>query len=137
MRCVERPFRPGAKGVEQVLGPLEAAIMERLWATGAQSMGDLHAFFEKRSGLAYTTIHSELSRLIKKKLITKRGSYGEATYAARILRERFVSDLVRNVLRGLLDAHGPVAVHGFVDLVADDEHARAELERRLKARDES
>ncbi len=133
---MERPFRPGAKGVEQVLGPLEAAIMERLWATGSQSMSELHTFFEERSGLAYTTIHSELSRLIKKKLITKRGSYADATYAARIPRERFVSDLVRNVLKGLLDAHGPVAVHGFVDLVADDERARAELERRLKARED-
>ena len=100
-------------------------------------MGELHTFFDERSGLAYTTIHSELSRLIKKRLITKRGSYADATYTARIPRERFVSDLVRNVLKGLLDAHGPVAVHGFVDLVADDEHARAELERRLKARDDS
>ncbi|GAC1453159.1 MAG: hypothetical protein PVSMB8_12230 [Vulcanimicrobiaceae bacterium] len=81
-------------------------------------------------------MHSELSRLVKKKLIVKRGTYADATYAARLSRERFVDDLVRDVLKGLLDAHGPIAVHGFVDLVAEDDEARATLERRLRARDE-
>ncbi|GAC1306348.1 MAG: hypothetical protein NVSMB19_18420 [Vulcanimicrobiaceae bacterium] len=132
---MNRPFRPGAKGVEQVLGPLEAAIMERLWALGAQSVGDLHGYFYERSGLAYTTVYSELSRLVKKKLIVKRGAYADATYAARLPRERFVGDLVRSVLKGLLDAHGPIAVHGFVDLVARDDGARAALTQRLEARD--
>ncbi|GAC1399621.1 MAG: hypothetical protein NVS4B5_22030 [Vulcanimicrobiaceae bacterium] len=133
---MQRPFRPKARGIEQVLGSLEAAIMERLWARGAQSMSELHAHFLERSGLAYTTVHSELSRLVKKKLIVKRGTYADATYAARLSRERFVDDLVRDVLKGLLDAHGPIAVHGFVDLVAEDDEARATLERRLRARDE-
>lgn len=108
--------------------------MERLWAQGAQSMGELHAYLFERSGLAYTTVHSELSRLIKKKLVVKRGAYADATYAARLTRELFVNDLVRDVLKGLLDAHGPIAVHGFVDLVSDDEDARATLERRLRDR---
>ena len=111
--------------------------MERLWAAGSQSMGELHAFFERRSGHAYTTIHTELAKLVRKKLVTKRGTYGEAAYAARIPRERFVAELVRNVLKGLLDEHGPVAVHGFVDLVADDDDSRAALERRLRERDGS
>jgi len=128
---VDRSFRPGARGVEQVLGSLEAAIMERLWETEAQSVGELHAYFSERSGLAYTTIYSELARMIKKRLIVKRGAYGEATYAARLPRERFVRELVRDVLKGLLDAHGPIAIHGFVDLVASDEDAQAALERRL------
>lgn len=99
-------------------------------------MGELHGYLLERSGLAYTTVHSELSRLIKKKLVVKRGTYAEATYSARLSRERFVSELVRDVLKGLLDAHGPIAVHGFVDLVADDEEARATLERRLRDRDD-
>jgi len=131
----DRPFRPDAKGLEQVLGPLEAAIMEHLWAKGPQAIADVHRALGGSSGIAYTTVHTELSRLIKKKLVVKRGSYADATYAAKVARERFVDDVVRNVLRGLLEAHGPIAVHGFVDLIAGDDEARAALERRLEARD--
>lgn len=131
----DRPFRPDAKGIEQVLGPLEASIMEHLWAKGPQAIADVHRALGGSAGLAYTTVHTELSRLVKKKLVVKRGSYADATYAAKVARERFVGDVVRSVLRGLLDAHGPVAVHGFVDLIADDHEARATVERRLEARD--
>jgi len=128
----DRPFRPGAKGIEQVLGSLEAVIMERLWKTGPQSIGELHETLGRTTSIAYTTVHTELARLVKKKLVVKRGRYAEATYAARVPREAFVNDLVRNVLRGLLDAHGRIAVHGFVDLIAEDDEARAALERRLQ-----
>jgi predicted transcriptional regulator len=128
----DRPFRPGAKGIEQVLGSLEAVIMEHLWKTGSQSIGELHETLGRKTSIAYTTVHTELARLVKKKLVVKRGRYAEATYAARVPRETFVNDLVRNVLRGLLDAHGPIAVHGFVDLIAEDDEARAALERRLQ-----
>ena len=130
---MDGPFRPRAKGVEQVLGSLETVIMERLWDTGPQSIGELHERLGRTTSIAYTTVHTELSRLVKKKLVVKRGRYGDATYAARLSRETFVNALVRNVLRGLLDAHGPVAVHGFVDLIAEDDEARAALERRLEA----
>jgi len=99
---------------------------------GPQSIGELHETLGSTTAIAYTTVHTELARLVKKKLVVKRGRYAEATYAARVPRETFVNDLVRNVLRGLLDAHGPIAVHGFVDLIAEDDEARAALERRLQ-----
>jgi len=130
----DRPFRPDAKGIEQVLGPLEASIMEHLWAKGPQAIADLHRALGGSSQIAYTTVHTELSRLAKKKLVVKSGSYGEALYATKVSREQFVGEVVRNVLRGLLDAHGPIAVHGFVDLISDNDDARTELERRLQAR---
>lgn len=130
-----RPFRPDAKGIEQVLGPLEAAIMEHFWAKGPQALAEVHQALAGSRGIAYTTVHTELSRLIKKNLVVKRGSYADATYAAKVPRETFVDDVVRSVLRGLLDAHGPVAVHGFLDIIRDDDEARTTLERRLRARD--
>ncbi len=108
--------------------------MEHLWAKGPQAIVELHQCLGGVSSIAYTTVHTELSRLIKKHLVVKRGSYAEATYTAKVPREQFVGDVVRDVLRGLLDAHGPVAVHGFVDLVASDDDARALLEQGLKAR---
>ena len=130
-----RPFRPDAKGIEQVLGPLEASIMEYLWAKGPQPLAGVHQALGGAGGIAYTTVHTELARLIKKNLVIKRGAYADAMYAAKVARETFVGDVVRSVLRGLLDAHGPGAVHGFVDLIGDDDEARATLERRLRARD--
>ncbi len=131
----DRSFRPGAKGIEQVLGPLEASIMEHLWAKGPQALAAVHQALGGTRNIAYTTVHTELARLIKKNLVIKSGAYAEAMYAAKVPRETFVGDVVRSVLRGLLDAHGPVAVHGFVDLIDDNDEARATLQLRLRARD--
>jgi len=58
------------------LGSRQAAILEYLWASGPQSVADLHRGLSAIDGVAYTTIFTELSRMLKKGLVAKGNASG-------------------------------------------------------------
>ena len=121
----------------KALGTRQASILEYLWAHGPQSVSELHRGLSEREDLAYTTVFTELSRMLKKGLVAKGnegGSHLDMRYRAALSREGVVSSVVAQTLRGLISAHGPAAVHGFVDAVAHDPSALEELRRLLNAR---
>ncbi|MBC5810885.1 MAG: BlaI/MecI/CopY family transcriptional regulator [Candidatus Eremiobacteraeota bacterium] len=107
--------------------------MEYLWENGPQRPGDLHAALSSVDGVAYTTIHTELTRLVKKGFLRK-STRGDPRYAVVLSRENFTHAAVQSVLLGLMESHRAAAIHGFADLVSGDELAREELERALKER---
>jgi predicted transcriptional regulator len=120
----------------KALGTRQASMLEYLWAHGPQSVSELHRGLSEREDLAYTTVFTELSRMLKKRLVAKSndgGSHLDMRYRAAMTREDVVSSIVAQTLGGLISAHGPAAVHGFVDAIADDQGALEEL-RRLLAR---
>lgn len=121
----------------KALGSRQASILEFLWAKGPQSVADLHRGLTEREDLAYTTVFTELSRMLKKGLVAKGnegGSHLDMRYRAAVTREGVVSSIVAQTLGGLISAHGPAAVHGFVDAVAGDPAALDELRRILNDR---
>ncbi|MDQ6943313.1 MAG: BlaI/MecI/CopY family transcriptional regulator [Candidatus Eremiobacteraeota bacterium] len=121
----------------KALGTRQASILEYLWAHGPQSVSELHRGLSEREDLAYTTVFTELSRMLKKRLVAKGndgGSHLDMRYRAAVSREDIVSMIVAQTLGGLISAHGPAAVHGFVDAVAHDPSALEELRRLLNAR---
>ncbi len=121
----------------RVLGTRQASILEYLWAHGPRSVSELHRGLSEREDLAYTTVFTELSRMLKKGLVAKGndgGSHLDMRYRAAITREGVVSSIVAQTLGGLISAHGPAAVHGFVDAVAHDPDALEELRRLLDRR---
>jgi predicted transcriptional regulator len=118
----------------KALGTRQASVLEYLWAHGPQSVADLHRGLSEREDLAYTTVFTELSRMLKKGLVAKGnegGSHLDMRYRAAITREGVVATIVAQTLGGLISAHGPAAVHGFVDAVANDPGALDELRRLL------
>ncbi|MBC5824404.1 MAG: BlaI/MecI/CopY family transcriptional regulator [Candidatus Eremiobacteraeota bacterium] len=121
-------------GVEQVLGPLQAAIMECLWQHGPQSPVELHKLLGKKQEIAYTTVFTELSRLSKKGAVRKQVRSSQTRYEATASKETFITSMVNKVLGGLIDAHGAAAIHGFVDIVADDARALDQLSRLVRAK---
>jgi len=121
----------------KALGTRQVSILEYLWAHGPQSVSELHRGLSVREDLAYTTVFTELSRMLKKGLVAKGnegGSHLDMRYRAALSREGVVSSVVAQTLRGLISAHGPAAVHGFVDAVAQDPSALEELRRLLNVR---
>ena len=121
----------------KALGTRQASILEYLWAHGPQSVSELHRGLSEREDLAYTTVFTELSRMLKKGLVAKGnegGSHLDMRYRAALSREGVVSSVVAQTLGALISAHGPAAVHGFVDAVAHDPSALEELRRLLNAR---
>jgi predicted transcriptional regulator len=121
----------------KVLGSRQASILEYLWLEGPQSVSGLHRALADVDGVAYTTVFTELSRMLKKGLVAKSsggGSHLDMKYRAAVTREDVVSAVVAQTLGGLIDAHGAAAIHGFVDAVAGDPRALAELRRALDDR---
>ena len=117
-----------------VLGTRQASILEHLWKSGPQSPTQLHRSIVEVDDIAYTTVFTELSRMLKKGLVSKStdgGSHFDTKYRAAVTREGVVSATVSKTLGALIDAHGSAAVHGFVDAVGDDPEALAELRRAL------
>lgn len=121
----------------KAIGTRQASILEYLWAHGAQSVAELHRGLSEREDLAYTTVFTELSRMLKKGLVAKSnegGSHLDTRYRAAVTREGVISGIVSQTLGGLISAHGPAAVHGFVDAVSNDPRALDELRRLLDDR---
>jgi predicted transcriptional regulator len=122
----ERPCR------RPILGALERAVLERLWAGGAADVKAVHRDVGVPRGISPNTVHSALERLVRKRLAarSKRGRAFE--YAAAVSRH----DFVRDELSALLAAAEPsLLAAAFVDLTvrAGDERL-AELEALLRER---
>ena len=108
------------------LGPRQLAIMERLWTNGSQTPVDLHRTIAAGEPVAYTTIFTELSRLVHKGFVHKVGSeHKSVVYRAVFTREEWVAKTVSSVLGDLMESHGSAAIHGFVELVARGENLDA------------
>lgn len=106
--------------------------MTCLWSQGPLAAAEVHEFLSREEDLAYTTIHTELSRLLEKGLVRKRGRNLETKYAAAMSKDEFLQETVRQTLSDLIGAHGASAVHGFVDVVSQDPGALAELQRAME-----
>ncbi len=131
---MSRAFRPLERGLQQTFGRRESKIMELLWKYGPQSPAELHAALHTVETVAYTTVYTELSRLVKKGFVQKSGRNLDARYQATLPRDKFVQMMVTEVLQGLIGAHGAAAIHGFVDLLADDEAALDQLRKVLHSK---
>ena len=116
------------------LGPLQAAVMEALWIHGPLSAVELQESLVEQQDWAYTTIHTELSRLLKKGLVAKRGVNRDTRYATAMTRDEYLRATVRQTLSDLIGAHGAAAIHGFVELVENDDAAIEELRRAVRRR---
>ena len=108
--------------------------MACLWGEGPLSAAEVHQALSQDEDLAYTTVHTELSRLLDKGLVQKRGRNLETKYTAAMTRDEFLQQTVRQTLSDLIGTHGAAAVHGFVDVVSQDERALAELRRAMERR---
>lgn len=93
--------------------------MEELWKRPLTPV-ELHRAVSSAEPVAYTTIFTELSRLVAKGVVRKRGSeHKSVVYETVFTREQWVAKTVSNLLGDLMHAHGSAAIHGFVELVAD------------------
>lgn len=127
-------------GLGDVLGSRQASILEYLWKAGPLSVTAVHKGLSSKEKVAYTTIFTELNRMLSKGLVEKIGTGGshlDVRYGPAVTREEVVSAAVSQTLGSLISAHGSAAVHGFVDAVSYDPEALDELRRLLRRRSRS
>jgi BlaI family transcriptional regulator, penicillinase repressor len=98
MKRIFQPFRSSSGQ----LGPLEARMLDALWARGSATVREL--LEDSCPNLAYTTVMTTLDRLFKKGLLTRIEEGRAFRYAPQFSREELHREAAGHAFRQLLDA---------------------------------
>ena len=129
-------YRPGERGSAASFGPLEAEVMDSVWAAGKPvTVGDVvDARGRRKPMLAYSTIKAVLTNLVDKGYLAKRLIGRANSFVAKQSKEEFERDVVGGVVDSLLrDYRNPLLSH-LADELADDPKSIAEFERLVAER---
>lgn len=127
---------PRKRGLERVLGGLEAEIMELLWEESPATVRDVHEKLQETRSVAYTTVMTVMSRLANKGLLKRKKQSYAYLYQPVHSRGEFSSSIVGSVLNGLIRDFGSPVVQQFLERVEEDEALMEELERQVRRRAE-
>ena len=131
-QSIRRLRRIGSE--EKFLGPLEAAVMERLWKRGSATVRDVVEDLGRTRALAYTTVMTIMTRLHAKGLLERDRDGKTYVYRPAFTREEHRERLSRDLVRGLVDEFGEVALaHFAAELDGVDAGHRAALRKIAKA----
>jgi predicted transcriptional regulator len=123
-----RRIRRAAEG--NLLGPLEGAVMDRVWKQGPLTVRDIVDDLGRTRGLAYTTVMTVMVRLHAKGLLERERNGKTYLYRATFTRDEHRVHLSRNLARGLVSQFGDAALVAFsAELDEVDAEHRAALRR--------
>jgi predicted transcriptional regulator len=114
-----------------LFGPLEAEVMDALWATDEPMSvrSVLDALNDRRrQPLAYTTVMTVMTRLAEKQVLRRTASGRAFVYEPRVSNEAAAA------VRGVVRDFGSAAVAQFVEEARADPALLERLERVLKDR---
>lgn len=127
-----RRIRRAADG--NLLGPLENAVMDRVWKSGPVTVRDIVDEVGRSRGLAYTTVMTVMVRLHAKGLLQRKRDGKTYVYRAAFTREEHRARISRDLAHGLVSQFGDAALVAFsAELDGVDTQHRAAL-RRLATR---
>jgi predicted transcriptional regulator len=115
-------------GINKVLGPLEAEVMNVLWTAGAPlTVRDVLERINRgrRASLAYTTVMTVMARLAEKEILRRELDGRGYRYRAALPDAAAIA--VRDVVRDF----GEAAMAQFVDAARADPKLRRRLERLM------
>lgn len=127
-----RGFKPGARGAGHVLGALESAVMEVLWAGSGQTVNEVEELLRLKRGIAHTTVSTTLDRMYRKGYLTRDKQAKAFVYEPRYTREEFERMLAQEVLGALMGHFTEPALSTFVDLIGEDPGALDQLEAKIR-----
>jgi predicted transcriptional regulator len=133
-RIALRGFKPGARGTAHVLGELESAVMETLWAQSHQTVNEVEERLRNKREIAHTTVLTTLDRMHRKGYLTREKQAKAFVYAPRYTRDEFERMLAQEVLGALIGHFTEPALSTFVDLVSDEPGALDQLEEKIRAK---
>lgn len=131
-----RGFRPAGRGIKQVLGHLEAEVMQALWKQPGQTVLEVEEKLRRKREIAHTTVLTTLDRMHRKGYLTRERQGKAFVYAPRYSREEFERKLAQEVLSGLLGGLGEPVLSTFVELIGEDDGKLDRLEALIKERRE-
>ena len=127
-----RGFKPGARGAGRVLGELESAVMEALWANPEQTVNEVEERLLQKREIAHTTVLTTLDRMYRKGYLTREKQSKAFVYSPQYTRSEFERTLAQEVLGALIGHSAETAVSTFVDLIGNDPSALNQLEAKIQ-----
>lgn len=124
-----------AKKVKNLnLGQLEAEIMEIMWDLKKASVREVLKKLRRKRKIAYTTVMTVMSRLFEKDILKRKlNDSGAYIYTPTQDKQSFLTTASKNVINGLIEDFGEVAVAQFIDIVENtDAKNLEELRKKLK-----
>lgn len=129
-----RNFRLDARGLERVLGDLEAAIMESLWERPVPAtIREVTEHLSTQRVLAFNTVMTVMNRLVDKGLLVRTKAGRQHLYRPALDREAFLADVAHEISRGLVGDMSEFAVAQFAAAVAEVDPAKLDELERLVA----
>jgi predicted transcriptional regulator len=129
-----RGFRPTDRGINQVLGKLEAEVMQILWRQPGQAVSEVEARLRNKREIARTTVLTTLDRMHRKGYLTRERQGKAFVYTPRYTREQFEREMAQEVLGALLGGIGEPILSTFVELIGEDDGKLDRLEALIKER---
>lgn len=127
-----RGFRPTSRGVKQVLGKLEAEVMNLLWQQPNQTVLEVEDRLRRKRDIAHTTVLTTLDRMYQKGYLLREKQGKAFVYAPRYTREEFDRGMAQEVLGALIGGLGEPVLSTFVDLVGEDSTKLDRLEELIR-----
>ncbi len=121
------PTSESKSGLTQIMGELEAEILECVWDLGEASVKDVHECLTERREIAYTTVMTVMSRLTAKGLLVARAVGRAYVYEAAANREDFCAGVVRDFMSGVLVDADRAVLAQFVDSVTAHDMEQLDL----------
>lgn len=95
-------FEPSREGLESVMGPLEARVMDVIWARGEVTVREVWDHLGGEAEAAYTTIMTIFHRLHEKGYVEREAAGRAHRYRPRTSRDEFQGSVLTRVLHGVL-----------------------------------
>ena len=133
----KRRRKPHVPKLDEMLGPLEAEVMEIIWARGTALVSEVEEVLNKRRTvpLAYKTVLTICTRLSDKGILAHEKEGRAFRYYPTMTQTEFVAAQAAKASDALLSRFGDVALSSFVDQVAADPEQLVAL-RNLLGKDE-
>lgn len=132
-------FHPERTGPAVLVGPLEAEVLEVIWAAGeAVGVPSVHrALTGGGRALSYSAVKAVLNNLAGKSWLSKEKRGKVTFFAATHNKAQFDNLVVARVIASLKRNYGSPVIAQFVDQLAVDEAALKEFEALIAARRET
>ena len=117
-------------GLAGVLGPLEAEVMDVLWALGKGTVGDVleHGGIRR----SYATVKTVMERLARKGLLRRRLEGKAYVYEPAEPRSALEARISRQMAQRLLAGFGSHAISQFADVLREDPRRLQEMRALLE-----
>jgi len=129
-------FRPDSDGSATVLGPLESAVMNAIWAIdAAATVGEVTEWLDRAGQrIHYSSAKTTLNTLMEKGYLTKRPVGKANSFTAVVSRREFEEKVVGGVLTGLMRNYPNPLMASLAQTLANDPESLDEFERLLAER---